>query len=653
MLSKRLILIWLFILGGVFICLNFAQAADLGEQLNFYVDASYDQQGRSQVAATLKKIGNYIYFYVENDYWNDLSSVKKNALAVELNNLANEFDQVIYSKSRSVFGSEWNPGIDNDQRITVLLTQLKVTAGGYIRTHDEYLQSQVASSNQREMIYLNAPNVFSSINNSFLAHEFQHLISFYQKSVLYNLEEEVWLNESRSEYAPTACGYNDKYAGSYLADRVDIFIDSPTDPLGEWKNRIEDYGAASVFIHYLTGHYGDNLITQMVLNEQTGIKSVNRALANLGEDKTFSDIFADWAVANYLNDCQIGSGLYCYNNQNLNYQRLHVEPSASYSGFPNLIVSRSSAVKDWSPRWYRFRQGGALPTDRDTLKLEFEGIGSRANFRVPYIVFSGGQATVYEMSLTNQKGVAYIPNFTSQDKTVVMVPFNQYKTSGFTDNDDLVSFTFTAFSVSNSVPELIGLTPSQGQGGTLINLKGDNLDLVEGLSLGGQAIDSFELISRQEIRFSAPAHNPGKVDLVVQVANGGQAKLVNAFEYQGEVEYPDGSLLRARDGYKVYVVKGDYKRWIQTAEIFNYYRHLKWEDIIEVDQGLLDRYFESWLVRADGDDKVYELNADGTKHWLNMSAQEFSQSGRLWDMVYLINAWERDYYRIGSEIHFN
>ena len=116
--------------------------------------------------------------------------------------------------------------------------------------------------------------------------------------------------------------------------------------------------------------------------------------------------------------------------------------------------------------------------------------------------------------------------------------------------------------------------------------------------------------------------------------------------------YPDGSLIRARGDYKVYIVKGNYKRWIQTAEIFNAYGHLRWEDIIEVEPEELNNYQDTWLIRADGDPRVYEVNADGTKHWLNMTADQFTVSGRLWDMVYLVNSNERDSYQTGAEVMF-
>jgi len=89
--------------------------------------------------------------------------------------------------------------------------------------------------------------------------------------------------------------------------------------------------------------------------------------------------------------------------------------------------------------------------------------------------------------------------------------------------------------------------------------------------------------------------------------------------------YPEGSLIRAAGDYRVYIVKDGYRRWIQKAEIFNAYSHLRWEDVIEVSPEELNGYQDSWLIRADGDPRVYEVNADGTKHWLNMTAEEFKR----------------------------
>jgi len=116
--------------------------------------------------------------------------------------------------------------------------------------------------------------------------------------------------------------------------------------------------------------------------------------------------------------------------------------------------------------------------------------------------------------------------------------------------------------------------------------------------------------------------------------------------------YPDGSLIRAKGDYKVYVLSGGYKRWIQNSEIFKFYPHFGWQAVIEATPEERDWYRDDWLVRADGDLRVYEINGDGTKHWLNMTAEEFSQTGRIWDMVYIINNSERDFYKTGADVMF-
>ena len=109
-------------------------------------------------------------------------------------------------------------------------------------------------------------------------------------------------------------------------------------------------------------------------------------------------------------------------------------------------------------------------------------------------------------------------------------------------------------------------------------------------------------------------------------------------------------MIRAEGDYKVYIVHGGYKRWIQSADIFNFYGHLNFSAVQVVSQEIVNSYSNSWLVRADGDEKVYEINGDGTRHWLDMTPEKFSATGRLWDMVYIINQQELDWYENGASV---
>lgn len=121
-------------------------------------------------------------------------------------------------------------------------------------------------------------------------------------------------------------------------------------------------------------------------------------------------------------------------------------------------------------------------------------------------------------------------------------------------------------------------------------------------------------------------------------------------EIQKPANVNDGDLVRAVGDYKVYIASGNYRRWIQSAEIFNYYGHFNFAVVKEVSRSELEYYTESWLIRADGDKKVYEVNGDGTKHWINMTAEKFTQSGRDWKMVYIVNEQERDFYVTGADV---
>ena len=71
--------------------------------------------------------------------------------------------------------------------------------------------------------------------------------------------------------------------------------------------------------------------------------------------------------------------------------------------------------------------------------------------------------------------------------------------------------------------------------------------------------------------------------------------------------------------------------------MFGFYNHFTWNDIIEVKPALVSAFQESFLIRKAGDPKVYEVDNFGRKTWLNITAAEFTASGRSWDAVYEVN----------------
>jgi len=112
----------------------------------------------------------------------------------------------------------------------------------------------------------------------------------------------------------------------------------------------------------------------------------------------------------------------------------------------------------------------------------------------------------------------------------------------------------------------------------------------------------------------------------------------------------NGDVVREADEFDVYIIKlvGDkkFKRLVLNPDVFNMYGHLEWSNVEVVADGTLDAYTTSTTVRADGDDKVYQLYPDGdvgTKKWVD-SIDCFTSQGLDWDGVYVINTFDRDSY---------
>jgi len=435
-------------IGIIILVFSFSVRADrLRETLNFFVDPSRDLENRSQISASLQQITTRIYFYAEDNWWDSLDYKKQNQVRQSLLSLGNEFYYKIYPEITSTFGEEWSPGIDEKNRITVLIHQMKGDNGGYFRNNDEYSKLQLPTSNEREMIYLNARYVENPLLKSLLSHEFIHLVTFNQKEKKQNIEEEVWLNEARAEYAPTFLGYDDQYQDSNLQNRVKIFLNSPSDPITEWQGEKADYGALNLFTQYLVEHYGIGILADSLKSNKVGIDSINGALEKSNFNKTFSQIFTDWTIALLVNDCSLEEK-YCYKNENL--KDLRINPQLlflPFNGQSNLDITQN--VKDWSAIWLKIIGGG-----KGSLKIKFIN-NSAVPFEIPYIFKDiSGKYSINFLKLDKyqQKEVS-ISDFNTKVYSVTFIPLLKNKKSGFLNPEPSFSFSISASVVKETEQE--------------------------------------------------------------------------------------------------------------------------------------------------------------------------------------------------------
>jgi len=405
------------------------------ETQSFYIDSSYDLYAREEVDAYLIRTTSSLYFYIEKSWWDSRSSQEQNSIRITLYDLGEEFKNKIYPVLTSNFGSEWRPGIDGDERITVLFHSMGTGRAGYFRTNDQYYKFQTYNSNEREMVYLNSGFITDSLIKSFLAHEFVHLITFNQKDKLKGIKEEIWLNEARAEYAPTLLDYDSQYQGSNLQRRVNEFLKTLSDSITEWQGVSADYGALNLFTQYLVDHYGIAILRDSLFSSETGIASLNYALSKNGFKENFSQIFTDWTIAVLVNDCSLGVK-YCYKNQNLN--NFKIVPESNF--LPTAIESTLSVysqIKDWSAKWQRLFGG------KGGLTFKFNG-REEVKFKVPYVLCDyANNCSVKFFNLDEQqKGEVIIPEFSSKYSSLTLIPSVQNKLSGFTGNEPTYLFSW-------------------------------------------------------------------------------------------------------------------------------------------------------------------------------------------------------------------
>ncbi|MGB9743301.1 MAG: peptidoglycan-binding domain-containing protein [Minisyncoccales bacterium] len=515
MLNKKLI----FIILIYFSFLGFSGVMAQSAIQSFNIETTYDLYGREKIEAVLLLATKQLYFYVDKNWWDKKNSQQQSDLQLKISNLAQEFEEKIYPTLTAYLGSEPPTGVDGDSKTTILIHEMIAGSGGYFNSGDGYDRLQNYRSNQRKMIYLNARYIDQPLARSFLAHEFVHLITFYQKDWHYSVSEDVWLNEARADYAPTLLGYDDIYQGSNLERRVRDFLGAPNDSLTEWRNQKEDYGIVNLFTQYLVDHYGIRILQDSLFSSKTGMASLNYALAKNGFKEDLSQILVNWSIAVLVNDCSLGEK-YCYKNPNLKNVRLLPE-STYLSTVAETIFTSYGQIKDWSVKWQRYFGG------KGDLALEFDG-PANVNLKAPYLLCDFQEkCQISFLSLDkDNKGKIIIPDFDKKYFSLTLIPSVGNKLSNFTDNEPSYSFSFTIRTKEGlkQNEDLIARLREQ-----IISLQTQIKQLQDALQ---------ELLTSQQ---GKTACFPFKNDLYFGLKNNSEVRCLQEFlKNQGPEIYPDG-----------------------------------------------------------------------------------------------------------------
>ncbi|MBI4769298.1 MAG: hypothetical protein HY784_02515, partial [Chloroflexi bacterium] len=152
--------------------------------------ANVDSNSNFTVRARLAYVTDHVYFWVEEGLSYNEGRLQR---------IVDRFENQTYPTDREFFGSEWTPGVDGDPHLYMLYARgLGNSVAGYYSSADEYSHLAHPFSNEVEIFYLNADNIRlgAQFTDGVLAHEFQHMIHWYQ-----DRNEETWMNEGFSEVA--------------------------------------------------------------------------------------------------------------------------------------------------------------------------------------------------------------------------------------------------------------------------------------------------------------------------------------------------------------------------------------------------------------------------------------------------------------------
>ena len=272
----------------------------VGDVITFWIGNS-DTNENWQIDAELLVKSEHLYMWGE---------VGADVNADDLQQSANFFDSQIYPTNHEFFGSEWSPGIDDDPRLHVLHARdLGSGVAGYFSAADESSHLINPFSNEKEMFYINIDNTSpgEEFYNGVLAHEFQHMIHWH-----HDLNETTWLNEGASELAMQLNGLK-RSEDSFKPDQE--FADNPDLQLNTWPDSEETYahyGNSYLFMNYFLSRFGEQATQALIADPANSVESVDEVIQRLELGLSGDDVFADWFVANWLDDPSQDHGRWGY-----------------------------------------------------------------------------------------------------------------------------------------------------------------------------------------------------------------------------------------------------------------------------------------------------------------------------------------------------
>ena len=281
-----------------------------GAQVSFYAAETQRNVTTRKMNAESETVHCTIFAEVRGDGTTVISkgTALQIAQAWDLNNPFKP-GQGIYDQTRAVFGSEWveNGGRDGDTKVNLVLLSASSIGGtnlfGFFRPSDELPKSQVPTSNEGEILYLNADKAVGDLFDllSTAGHEFQHAccwnIKFGRNGQLNGTQEDATIDEGQSVLNEELLGYGLAATGgasSFVFNVTDQYLRRTADqPFFEFDGSTASYGKGYLMFRYINDRFGTNSVTRIATSPNTGLGNIQNVLG-----LQFRTLFDDWTTTN-------------------------------------------------------------------------------------------------------------------------------------------------------------------------------------------------------------------------------------------------------------------------------------------------------------------------------------------------------------------
>jgi hypothetical protein len=351
---------------------------------------------------TVRGMGDNVFVVVDDDEWNvggmDQAAVDRIVQHFDHQSVGPFPDQGIWDLNTSHFGDPPNP-LDGQDRIFLLYYRFNIPADGYFWVFDQYPDgSQPWASNEADVVYLATDNgdPGGDYMLAVAAHEFEHMIHFNTDQ-----NEESWVDEGLGELAMWLFGH---------PDNISAFNSNPDNSLTNWGGNWADYIQCYLWTLYMYEQFGgQSLIWNVSHQALNGMGGYQQVLIDMGYTVPIQAVFANWTLANYLDDTDLASGQYGYSGEDL-------PPFFPWRTHTTLPANGSSSLQNYAGEYVRVANEDA------TCVYTFNGSDSR-EFIVNLIAQDPALPTIVQPMLLDglNDGTLTFDAAAGYDETIICV----------------------------------------------------------------------------------------------------------------------------------------------------------------------------------------------------------------------------------------